>query len=98
MHTHYTSRVDNQFLHKDGENLHLKLASYLMLDDVLFELTVIPCEGCSISLLVGCSPLGGVGGNRTLSPNKCFFFLTSFPDMNLAVTTKKKCHIYFSAF
>lgn len=59
----------------------------------LHPLMVISCEALSIILLVGSSALGGVGGKRILSPNKCFFFFTSFPDMNLKergmnVTTK----------
>lgn len=49
----------------------------------LHPLMVISCEALSIILLVGSSELGGAGGKRILSPNKCFFFLTSFPDMNL---------------
>lgn len=44
---------------------------------------VISCEALSIILLVWSLELGGAGGKRILSPNKCFFFLTSFPDMNL---------------
>lgn len=48
----------------------------------LHPLMVISCEALSIILLVG-SELGGAGGKRILRPNKCFFFFTSFPDMNL---------------
>lgn len=44
---------------------------------------VISCEALSIVLLVCSLELGGAGGKRILSPNKCFFFLTSLPDMNL---------------
>lgn len=60
----------------------------------LHPLMVISCEALSIILLVGSSALGRVGGKRILSPNKCFFFFTSFPDMNLKdrgmnVTTKR---------
>lgn len=49
----------------------------------LHPLMVISCEALSITLLVGSSELGGAGGKRILRPNKCFFFFTSFPDMNL---------------
>lgn len=46
-------------------------------------LIVISCEALAIILLFSSSALGGVGGKRTLNPNRCFFFFTSFPDMNL---------------
>ena len=64
----------------------MSFKSYLIPVRVLVDLhplIVISCEGLSISLLVGSSEFGGAGGKRILSPNKCFFFLTSFPDMNL---------------
>lgn len=49
----------------------------------LHPLIVISCKDLSISLLAGSLELGGAGGSRILNPNKCFFFFTSFPDINL---------------
>lgn len=63
-----------------------RFMSNLMADSALVDLhplMVISCEAFSITLLVGSSQLGGTGGKRILRPNKCFFFFTSFPDMNL---------------
>lgn len=60
---------------------------YLMPDMPLVDLhplMVISCEALSITMLTGSSELGGAGGKRILNPNKCFFFFTSLPDMNLA--------------
>lgn len=59
----------------------VKVLQALMVD--LHPLMVISCEDLSIALLVGSSELGGTGGKRILSPNKCFFFFTSFPDLNM---------------
>lgn len=66
-----------------------KNKSHLMPDSALPDLQpliVISCEARSITLLVGSLQLGGAGGKRILRPNRCFFFFTSFPDMNLAET------------
>lgn len=55
----------------------------------LHPLMVISCDALSITLLVASSELGGAGGIRILRPNKCFFFFTSFPDMNLKKDKRK---------
>ena len=68
-------------------------SSYLMADRILLDLhplMVISWEALSITRLVDSSELGGAGGKRILRPNKCFFFFTSFPDINLAETENKK--------
>jgi len=49
----------------------------------------ISCEALSITLPVVSSELGGAGGKRILNPNKCFFFLISFPDLKLEGAYKK---------
>lgn len=57
----------------------------------LHPLMVISCEALSI-ILLGDWEFGGAGGKRILRPNKCFFFFTSFPDMNLSKTTEQSVY------
>lgn len=60
--------------------------SYFMSEKLLAGLhpfMVISWKGSPNTVYVGSVQLGGAGGKKILRRNKCFFFFTSFPDMNL---------------
>jgi len=57
--------------------------------EAFLPLILISWEAFSGSRSDRSSELWGAGGKRIRNPNRCFFFLISFPDMNLEPNRSK---------